>query len=63
MIEKPEVELIGHDGNAFAILGRCQRASRKIDWSKEQWEEFRTKATSGNYDNLLSVVMEYFEVM
>ena len=63
MTEKPEVELIGHDGNAFAILGRCQRASRKADWTKEQWEEFRTKASSDNYDNLLRVVMEYFEVM
>ncbi len=63
MTERPEVELIGHDGNACAILGRCHRASRKADWTKEQWEEFKSKATSGNYDNLLGVVMEYFEVV
>jgi len=38
-------------------------ASREVGWTKEQWEEFKSKATSGDYNNLLGVVTEYFEVM
>lgn len=59
---KPTVKLIGEDGNAFMIIGLCQRAAKKAGWSKEKWEEVRTKMTSGNYNNLLGVAMEYFDV-
>ena len=63
MSEKPEVELVGCDGNAFAILGRCRRASNEANWTKEQWEKFKFEAVSGDYDHLLRTVMTYFEVL
>lgn len=59
---KPNLSLVGQDGNAFAIMGRAQGAARKAGWSKEQIEFVMTKARSGDYDNLLRVMMEYFEV-
>lgn len=59
--ERPRVRLVGEDGNAFAILGRCRRAARRAGWSEEQWEAFREEATSGDYDHLLGTVMEHFE--
>ena len=58
---KPRVRLVGEDGNAYAILGRCNRAARKAGWSKERQDAFVAKATSGDYDNLLRTVMENFE--
>jgi hypothetical protein len=61
-MEKPVVKLIGADGNAFAILGQCRAVANKEGWTKEQVEVFTQKATSGDYDNLLRVVMEYFDV-
>ena len=57
---KPTVRLVGEDGNAFSILGRCKKASRAAGWTKEQWEEFEKKAMDGDYDHLISTVMEYF---
>ena len=59
---KPEIELVGHDGNSFAILGRCQRAARRAGKSEEWVNNFREQATSGDYNKLLQVVMEHFEI-
>ena len=59
--DKPKVRLVGEDGNAFAILGRCKRAADKAGWPQDRWESFQKKATSGDYDNLLRTVMEQFD--
>ena len=59
---RPRLQLVGQDGNAFMILGLALRAARRAGWSQEQIEEYKQKATSGNYDNLLGVTMEYFDV-
>jgi hypothetical protein len=60
-MQKPKVQLVGMDGNAYSILGRCHGAAMKFGWSKEQWNEFSAKAKSGNYDNLLRTVVEWFD--
>jgi hypothetical protein len=59
--DKPKVQLVGMDGNAYSILGRCHGAAMKFGWSKERWREFSDKAKSGDYDNLLRTVMEEFD--
>lgn len=56
------MKLIGRDGNAFAILAACHRAARKAGWDKARIEAFTEKATSGDYDHLLGVTMEHFDV-
>ena len=38
------VELVGHDGNAFAILGKVSRALRKGGATKEEVDEFMAEA-------------------
>jgi hypothetical protein len=58
----PTVELIGQDGNAVAILGRYVRAARKLGWSDDEIRAFTDDASSGDYDNLLGVVMMNFDV-
>jgi hypothetical protein len=60
--ERPIVKLIGADGNAFNVLGLAMRAARKAGWSRAQIDEYKSKATGGNYDHLLGVTMEYFDV-
>ena len=55
------VKLVGEDGNAFAILGRCRQAmakARRLDL----WDDFYKEATSGNYNHLLATVCDYFVV-
>ena len=60
--DRPELELCGRDGNAFAILGLAMRAARGAGWTKERIAEFRTEATAGDYNNLLRVVQDRFNV-
>lgn len=60
--DKPIVKLVGHDGNAFVILGRCIDAARRAKWSQERITEFRTEAMSGDYDHLLATCCTYFDV-
>jgi len=59
---KPVLKLTGIDGNAFVILGRAQQVARRAGMPKEIIDEFRNKAMSGDYNNLLRVCMEYFDV-
>lgn len=57
-----EVKLLGHDGNAFAILGKVSKALERAGVSREEIEEYKLEATSGDYDNLLQVTMEWVNV-
>ena len=59
---KPEVELVGYDGNAFAILGRTIAALKKAGATKEVTDAFRSEATSSDYNYLLQTAMKYLEV-
>ena len=62
-MSKPELKLLGEDGNAFSILGKAIREARKAGWPEEKIERFKKEAMSGNYDHLLQICMEYFEVI
>lgn len=57
-----EVQLIGEDGNAFAIMGRVLNALRRAGISEEEIDVFRAEAMSGDYDHLLLTVMRWVEV-
>jgi hypothetical protein len=56
------VELTGHDGNAFAIMGRVQQALRRAGVPAEERDRFRAEAMSGDYDHLLQTCMRWVEV-
>lgn len=62
-VKHPEINvpLVGEDGNAFSILGRVKRIMRRAG-IEDEWEEFHTEATSGDYDHLLMTVMTWFAV-
>ena len=59
---KPTVKLTGQDGNAFSIMGRVKKALMQAGADKEYIDKFLKEATSGDYDNLLVVSMEYVNV-
>lgn len=59
---KPKVQLVGKDGNAFAVLGACSAAAKKAGWDKAKCDEFMNAAMSGNYDHLLQTALQYFDV-
>lgn len=57
-----EVELIGSDGNAFAVLGNVKAALKRGGVPQEEIDEFLAEAMSGDYDHLLQTVMAWVEV-
>ena len=59
--EKPVVKLVGEDGNAFAIMGKVRRALKQAG-QNEKAEQYTKEATSGDYDHLLRVTMDYVDV-
>jgi len=63
-IRYPEVavELVGSDGNAFAILGAVGKALRRAGVSKEERDAFFAEATAGDYDHLLATAMRWVDV-
>lgn len=60
--KKPVVKLVGADGNAFNVMSLCRQAARKAGWPDERWREIQKDMMSGDYDHLLGVAMEHFDV-
>jgi len=58
---KPTVQLTGEDGNAFFIMGRVSEALRRAGADQEYIRKYTNEATSGDYDHLLQVTMEYVD--
>ncbi len=59
--EKPQVPLVGGDGNAFAIMGRAAEAMRRTNHPPHVINTYMEEAMSGDYDNLLRVTLDYVE--
>ena len=56
------VQLVGEDGNVFAIIGAVGKGLRKGGY-KELADEFVEKATNAeSYDEVLRLAMEYVDV-
>lgn len=62
-MSKPELKLIGEDGNVFAIIGKAVRVAKKEGWTEDEIKKFTAEMTSGDYDNALQVVQEHFDII
>lgn len=56
------VQLVGQDGNAFFIMGAVSRALSKAQVESAEIDRYIEEATSGDYDNLLRVTMQWVNV-
>ena len=59
---KPVVQLVGEDGNIFAIVGKCSKALKRAgmpDLARQMTDEV---FASRSYDAALQIVMKYVEV-
>ena len=61
-LTKPTVKLVGEDGNAFSIMAHVKQALRRAGADKEYIDKYLKEATSGDYNQLLVVSMEYVDV-
>lgn len=58
-----EVQLIGGNGNAFAIIGSVMETLRRAGVSLEERQSFQAEAMSGDYDNVLQTAMRWVECL
>ena len=61
MSSKPKMELAGHDGNIYFILGRASHLLKEHgmeEQSKEMWDRV---LDSKSYDEALNIISEYVE--
>ena len=58
----PVVELVGTDGNAFAVMGTVSKALKAAEWTKDERDEFMNDMMAGDYNDMLCVVCETCEV-
>lgn len=60
-MKKVKMKLVGLDGNAFSLMGAFKQNARRQGWNKEEIEVVMKKCMSGDYNNLLRVLMEHTE--
>jgi hypothetical protein len=58
MAEKVKMTLVGLDGNAFSLMGAFSKNAKEQGWTKEEISNVINRCTSGDYDNLISTLME-----
>ena len=59
--QKPQMELLGQDGNIFGIMGRASRLLKRAG-QHEQAEEMISRVTAcGDYNKALNIISEYVE--
>ena len=58
---KPKMQLIGQDGNIFAILGRASGLLKDAGMKAQSDEMFERVTACGDYDKALHIISEYVE--
>lgn len=61
MSRKPKMELAGHDGNIFSILGRAGRLLKENGMMDQTHEMNARVFGSGSYEEALRIISEYVE--
>ena len=62
VVDRPVVNIIRKDGNAFAIIAECRQAAKKANWDSEKIEKVTKELMSSDYNDLLMAVATHFDV-
>ena len=57
------MNLVGLDGNAFALMGAFKKNARRLGWTQEEIDKVLDECTSGDYNHLLRVLMAHTEAV
>lgn len=56
-----KLNLVGLDGNAFALMGAFRKQAKKEGWTAAEIKEVLDKCMESDYDDLLCTLMERCE--
>lgn len=59
--QKPKMELVGHDGNIFSIMGRASFLLQMAGMNAENKEMVDRVTSCEDYDKALSIISEYVD--
>ncbi len=59
MNKQIDLELVGLDGNAFALMGTFQKQARKEGWTAEEIKEVLDECKEGDYNHLLQTLIKH----
>ena len=59
--QKPQMRLIGEDGNIFSILGRASGLLKDAGMKAQSDEMFQRVTACGDYDKALHIISEYVD--
>ena len=59
--QKPQMQLLGEDGNIFAILGRASRLLNRAGMKAPSEEMFQRVTACGDYYEALNIISEYVD--
>ena len=59
--QKPKMQLIGEDGNIFAILGRASKLLNRAGMKAQSDEMFQRVTACESYHEALNIISEYVE--
>ncbi len=62
MHKQPIVKLLGKDGNVFSIIARVRKALQAVGQHEQAAEYVRKAMSSGSYDAVLQLTMQYVDV-
>ena len=57
--KKPEIDLRGPDGNAFALMAIAKNYLKQLDYNKEEIDQVIKSMQSSDYENLIRVFDKY----
>lgn len=60
-MSKPKYDLVGIDGNAYAIMAYVSRAMREQKFTHRQIDRYFARAKKKDYTHLLSVSVTYID--
>lgn len=60
-MSKVILDLVGIDGNAFAVLGAFRRYAKKQGWTPDEINAVCNKAKSVDYDHLVATISAHCE--
>lgn len=53
------LQLVGLDGNAFALMGAFSKQARRENWLKADIDKVLDKCYDGDYDNLVATLADH----
>ena len=59
--KKVQLELIGLNGNAYAIMGAFRKAARRAEWKEDEIVAVIREAKSSGYDHLVGTIISHCE--